>query len=61
MTSQLGKQTIATLTMPYNSKGKDKQTMKFGQLMEYNMENVFFKTRRKNVVEKLLSDPFLKN
>ena len=41
MTSQLGKQTIATLTMPYNSKGKDKQTMKFGQLMEYNMENVF--------------------
>ena len=42
--------------------GKSNQTMKFGQLIEYNMKNIFFlKSHTKNVVEKLLPDPFLKN
>ena len=40
MTSQLGKQTIAMhiLTNIFRSKGN--QTMKFGQLIEYNIRNI---------------------
>ena len=47
MTSQPGKQTITIhilLNMPRN---KGNQTMKFGQLIEYNMKNIFQKSRRK--------------
>ena len=33
--------------------------MKFGQLIEYNMRNL--KNRTQEKVEKLVSDPFLKN
>ena len=47
MTSQPGKQTITIhilLNMPRN---KDNQTIKFGQLIEYNMKNIFQKSRRK--------------
>ena len=35
--------------------------MKFGQLIEYNMRNIFFKNHTQNVVDKLFPDPFLKN
>ena len=35
--------------------------MKFGQLMEYNMRNILLKNNTQNVLEKLLSDPYLKN
>ena len=35
--------------------------MKFGQLIEYNMRNIFLKNHTQNVVEKLFPDPFLKN
>ena len=38
MTSQPGLQTIAIHLLP-QSKGN--QTMKFGQLIEYNMKNIF--------------------
>ena len=41
MTSQPGKQTIATHILPYISRGKDNQTVKFGQLTEYNMRQIF--------------------
>ena len=41
------------------SKRKGNQTIKFGQLIEYNM-TLFLKNHAKNVEEKLLSDPFLK-
>ena len=41
MTSQSGKQTIAIHILPYISRSKDNQTMKFGQLIEYNMRNIF--------------------
>ena len=40
--SQTGKQIIALYTFPNISKSKDNQTMKFGQLIEYNMRNIFF-------------------
>ena len=35
--------------------------MKFGQLIEYNWETFFLKNHIKYVVEKLVTDPFLKN
>ena len=36
--------------------------MKFGQLVEYNMRNNFsLKNYKQNVVDKLFSEPFLKN
>ena len=42
---------------------KERQSMKFGQLIESNMTNIFpmHKILHKNGVEKLLPDPFLKN
>ena len=41
MTSQPGKQTVAILILPYISRRKDNQTLKSGQLIEYNMRNIF--------------------
>ena len=41
MTSQPGKQKIAMHTLPNILKGKDNQIMKFGQLIECNMRNIF--------------------
>ena len=41
MTSQLGKQKIAIQVLPNISRSKGNQTMKFGQLIEYNMTKKF--------------------
>ena len=41
MTSQLGYQTIAIHILSNISRSKGNQTMKFGQLIEYNMRNIF--------------------
>ena len=41
MTSEPGKQTIAIQILPYISRSKDNQTVKFGQLREYNMRKIF--------------------
>ena len=41
MTSQSGKQTIAIHILPNMSRSKGNQTMKFGQLIEYKMRNIF--------------------
>ena len=35
--------------------------MKFGQLIEYKMRNIFLKNYTQNRVEVLFADPFLKN
>ena len=43
------------------SRDKSNQTMKFADLMEYNMKNIFFKDHTRNVVKKLVPDHFLKN
>ena len=61
MTSQPGSQTIAIYILINISRSKDNQTMKFGQLIEYNMKNVFLENHTKIVVEELFPDPFLKN
>ena len=41
MTSQLDKQIIAIHILLNISRSKGNQTMKFGQLTEYNMRNIF--------------------
>ena len=41
MTSQPGKQTNAMHIFPYISRSKDNQKMKVGQLIEYNVTNIF--------------------
>ena len=40
---------------------KGNHTMKFGQLIEYNIRNIFVKNHRQNVEEKLFPDAYLKN
>ena len=42
MTSQCGLQAIAIHILPDISQSKVNQTIKFGQLIEYNKENMFF-------------------
>ena len=41
MTSQLGKQAITIQILPNIPRSKSNQTMKFGQLIEYNKRNIF--------------------
>ena len=41
MTTKPGLQTIAIHILPNISKSKGNQTMKFGQLIEYNKKNIF--------------------
>ena len=41
MTSQTGKRTIVTHILPNISISKGNETIKFGQLIEYNMRNIF--------------------
>ena len=41
MTSQPGKQTNAMHIFPYISRSKDNQKIKVGQLIEYNVTNIF--------------------
>ena len=41
MTSQAGTQAITINILPDIPKSKDNQTMKFGQLTEYNMRKIF--------------------
>ena len=55
ITSQPGKQTIAIHILPYMSRSKDNQTMKFGR------ETFFLKNHTQNLVDKLVPEPFLKN
>ena len=45
--------------LPSMSRSKGNQTIKFGQLIEYNIRNIYLKNYTQNVVEKVLPDPFL--
>ena len=58
MTSQPVKSVTARHILYNISKSKGNQTMTFGQLIEYNMRNIFL--QKKNAVEKLFPDTFLK-
>ena len=41
MTSRPGQQTIVINILPNNSRSKGNQTMKLGQLIEFNTRNIF--------------------
>ena len=56
MTPQPGKQLNAIYILPNISTSKGNQTMKFAQLIEYNIKN-----HTQNGVERLFSDSFRKN
>ena len=58
MTSKPGQQII---TIHILSKGKGDQTMKFGELIEYNMKNIFLEKSYAKCDEELVPDPFKKN
>ena len=59
--SQTGQQVITIHILSYTSRGEDNQTLKFGQLIEYNIRNIFLKNYTQNVVEKPVPDPLIKN
>ena len=61
MTSQHRKQAIAMQILSNISRIKGNQAMKLSQLIEYNMTNMFLENHTQNMVEKLFTDPFLKN
>ena len=61
MTSQAGQQAMVINILFNISKGKVNQTMKFGQLIEYNMSNIFLKNHTENVEEKLVPYHLLEN
>ena len=50
--------TITIHMLPNISRHKGRQAMKFGQLREYNMRNVFFKNHAENEAGRLLPDLF---
>ena len=56
MTLQPEKETIVIHVLPNISRSIDNQKIKFGQLIKKNMRIIF-----QDVVEKLFTDPFLKN
>ena len=49
MRSQTGKQTLAIRISANIPRSKDKQTMKFNQLIEYNIRNIFLKNHTQAV------------
>ena len=61
MTSQSGYQIIAIHILTNISRSTGNQAMKFGQLIEYNLRNIYLKNHTQNVVEKLFPDPFSEN
>ena len=60
MTSKPGKQTIAIHIWPNISRSKDKLTMKFGQLIEYNTRNIFLEKYTQNMWRNYSQTLFLK-
>ena len=59
-TSQPGKQTIAIYILPNISRSKGNQTIKFGQLIEYNMRNYFIEKSYRKVGGETIPTTFSK-
>ena len=59
--SQPGSQTIAIYILINISRSKGNQTMKCGQLIEYNMRNIFLEKSYAKFGGKNFPDPFLKS
>ena len=60
MTSQPGKQTTAVHILPNMSRGKGNQKVKFGQLIEYNVRNIFLEKLYTKCGEETILRPFYK-
>ena len=60
MTSQTGQQIISMYILPNISRNKRNQVMKFGQLIEYNMKNIFLQKSYKKCSGKASPRPFYK-
>ena len=60
MTSQTGKKTVATHILPNISRSKGNQRMAFGQLIEYNMRNVFLEESYTKCGGETIPRPFSK-
>ena len=58
MMSQPGKQTISIHKLPNILKGKDNHTMKFGHLIEYNMQIVFIEKSHTKGSRETIPRPF---
>ena len=58
MMSQPGKQTIAIHMLPYISRNKDNQTVKFVQLIEYNIRKIFLEESYQKFGGKTTPKPF---
>ena len=61
MTSQHGKEIIAMDILPNTSRSKGIKTMKFGQLIKYNMINIFLHKSFTKCCGETIPRPFLKN
>ena len=59
MTSQPGFQAIPILILPNISQSKGSQTIKFGQLTEYNKRNIFLQVLCRKWGRRLVPDLFL--
>ena len=61
LTSQPGKQTIGIHILPNISRSKgNQQTMNFGQLVEYNMRNIFLEKSYAKYSGETIRSPFSK-
>ena len=60
MTSQPGAQTIAIHILINTSRNKCNQTIKFGQLIEYNTRNIFLEKLYINCGGETIPKPFSK-
>ena len=60
MTSQPGKQAIAVHIFPSISRSKGNQIMKFDELIEYNMKNIFHEKPYTKCGGKAIPRPFSK-
>ena len=58
-TPQIGQLIVAIHTLPDISRSKSNQTIKLGQLIEYNVRNIFSKIVQKNEAKRLIPDFFL--
>ena len=61
MTSQPRKETIPIHLLPNSSRSKDNETLKFGQVIEYNMRNLFLKKSYTKYGGETIPRPFIKN
>ena len=58
--SRLGKETIVIYILPNISRSEGNQTMKFGQLIKYNMRNIFLEKLMATYGRQTIPRPFFK-